>query len=428
MEKAQLFMRNSLYLVFTLITGLMVLAQILELSSGQVVISIFVLLLHVPSLLPIHVARRFSIIELGRYSELLFSAVIFLGWQVAGEIKLSFTYTLIAGGVFAVTVGLQFGAVRMINRISERANIIGGHNPYFDAANLVKPIKRLIPIMRIGTVSLSFVALMMFLSPGIATYWWFPLVGTVIALTALLPLLIGVNLKTMAMHAASSAETAVATSVANNPPKCAIYYSCSETSNHNQLMFTVAELKKANIPTALISREKHSVQVCRSAKPDYLWRAPTIGTLDTFIQPSIKVAIYLNDASKNAHFIRFNHLAHILYAQSEPTYRLKRLPNNMLVYDAIVAPSNNVAALWRQNSDTDIAARIVIINSRVIPSYLAIPKHSFKDEEGTSIPLNAAGNKEHIPAPNSFMRWQYDSLCELIDDVVNIKTHNNLQS
>ncbi len=356
-----------LYGAFLLIAGLVTLAQILGLSWADASIATFAVLLHAPSLVPVRVIRRAAGLRLGSYPETPFFALIFTAWCAAAALYGSATFALTAGAIFALSIGLQFGVVRAIDLMVLGGQFVGGHNPNFEASGMMAVIKRMAFCLRSATAVMSVVVLWLFLSEGMATYWWVPAVGLAPLVSIVAAVGSGLNLKETARRAAKEAGATVAASVADNPPKCVIYYSSSKTARHKQLPFSVRQFTNAGISTALISREPHSIRACEEARPDFLWRAYTLDTLDTFAQPSIRAAVYLNDASKNTHFIRFNEMAHILLAQTEPLSAEKSLKGNLAIYDAIVAPNLETAALWSRTSNAEVASRVVVIDHSVVP-------------------------------------------------------------
>ncbi|QCO55505.1 hypothetical protein EOK75_06925 [Pseudorhodobacter turbinis] len=381
-------MNLVLYGVSVLIAGLLTLAQFLGIGFDVVGLLILVLLLHLPSLIPVSVARRFSGIKLGRYPEVVFPVFILLGWVAVAGLHGSIRYALIAGVTFALSVGVQLGVVRAIDMVAKGTNFVGSHNPNFEATSLLAGLKRMCFGTRAGTALLSLVVFWTFLAQGQDSFWWLPPAVLAPVLSFLAAAAMCFNLKTVAEHAASTAAKGIATSVVGNPPKCVIYYSSSKSARHVQLKPTVKEFTDAGIPAALLSREPHSVAACKAAKPDYLWRASTIDTLDAFAQPSLKAAIYINDAAKNTHFIRFNTMAHILLTKRGPVSKLKRLTHNMAVYDAIIAPNIATADLWCRTSEPEVASRVVVVDRNTA----TLPKAKRNIEPFSSLSLSLKPN------------------------------------
>ncbi|WP_299421582.1 hypothetical protein [uncultured Shimia sp.] len=357
----------SIYAAPLLVAGLITLAQMFGLTWADAGLAVFTFLLHAPSLVPVRTIRQSVGAKLGAFPETPFFAFIFLAWGAAAILYGSAAYALTAGAVFSVSVGIQFGVVRAIDLIVKKVRTVGAHNPNFQANRLMNLLKRITFVMRAATAGLSFLVLWSFMAGGEGAIWWLPIAVLAPILSVLATYGNGQNLLAFAKQAAETADETIAAACADNPPTCAIYYSSAKSSRHHQLAPTIARLKEAGVVTALMSREQHSTDACRAANPDHLWRAYTLDTLDTFAQPSVKAALYLNDAAKNTHFIRFNEMAHILVAQDAPLSSLRRLRSNMAVYDAIVAPDAQVAALWRRSSDPEVASRVVVVDPNAVP-------------------------------------------------------------
>jgi hypothetical protein len=357
----------SLYAAPLLVAGLVTLAQMFGLTWADAGLAAFTYLLHAPSLVPVRTIRQSVGAKLGAFPEMSFFALIFMAWGAAAILHGSAAYALTAGALFSVSVGIQFGVVRAIDLIVKKVRTVGAHNPNFQANRPMTFLKRITFAMRAATAGLSFLVLWSFMASGEGAVWWLPIVVLAPILSVLATYGNGQNLLSLAKQAAETADETIAAACADNPPTCAIYYSSAKSSRHRQLAPTIARLKESGVVTALMSREQHSADACRRANPDYLWRAYTLDTLDTFAQPSVKAALYLNDAAKNTHFIRFNEMAHILVAQDGPLSTRRRLRLSMAVYDAIVAPDSEVAALWRRTSDPEVASRVVVVDPNAVP-------------------------------------------------------------
>lgn len=357
----------SLYAAPLLVAGLFTLAQMFGLRWADAGIAVFAVLLHAPSLVPVRIIRLGVGAKLGAFPETPFFAFVFVAWGAAAILYGSTAYALTAGAIFAVSVGIQFGVVRAIDLIVKKVQNVGAHNPNFQANRLMSVLKRITFAMRAATAGLSLLVLWSFMASGEGAIWWLPIAVLAPILSVMATYGNGQNLLAFAKQAAETADETIAAACADNPPTSAIYYSSAKSSRHRQLAPVIARLKEAGVVTALMSREQHSTDACRSAKPDHLWRAYTLDTLDTFARPSVKAALYLNDAAKNTHFIRFNEMAHILLAQDTPLSTRRRLRSNMTVYDAIVAPDVQVAALWRRNSDPELASRVVVVDPNAVP-------------------------------------------------------------
>ncbi len=357
----------SIYAAPLLVAGLITLAQMFGLTWADAGLAVFSFLLHAPSLVPVRTIRQSVGVKLGAFPEAPFFALIFLAWGAAAILYGSAVYALTAGAVLSVSVGIQFGVVRAIDLIVKKAQTVGAHNPNFQANRLMTLLKRITFVMRAATAGLSFLVLWSFMASGENAIWWLPIAVLAPVLSVMATYGNGQNLLAFAKQAAETAEETIAAACADNPPTCAIYYSSAQSAKHRQLAPAIERLKGAGVVTALISREQHSTDACLLANPDYLWRAYKLDTLDTFAQPSVKAALYLNDAAKNTHFIRFNEMAHILLAQDGPLSTHGRLRTNMAVYDAIVAPNSQVAALWRRTSDPEVASRVVVVDPNTVP-------------------------------------------------------------
>ncbi len=350
-----------------LVAGLFTLAQMFGLTSVDAGLAVFAFLLHAPSLVPVRTIRQSVGAKLGAFPEAPFFAFIFLAWGAAAIMYGSAAYALTAGAVFSVSVGIQFGVVRAIDLIVKKVQTVGAHNPNFHANSLMAMPKRIVFVTRAATAALSFLVLWSFMAGGEGTVWWLPIAVLAPILSVMATYGNGQNLLAFAKQAAETADETIAAACADNPPTCVIYYSSAPSSQHRQLAPTIERLKESGVVAAMISREQHSTDACLLADPDYLWRAYKLDTLDTFARPSVKAALYLNDAAKNTHFIRFNEMAHILVAQDGPLSTLRRLRPNMAVYDAIVAPNAKVAANWRRTSDPEVASRVVVVDPNSVP-------------------------------------------------------------
>ena len=375
-------MNAAIFGAVAAISGLIVVGQALGLTWEHAPMVVLAVVLHLPALVPVNVQRRAlgPALSSAAYPEIPMPFLVAIAWLMAGLLLGDVGAVLQLGAVFSVSIGVLYAAVRAIGHFAQGADKRGAHNPHFDGRELSQGPKRTVYQLRLATSLLSLCLLMatsaqIDLSPA-----WFAVPVVAALFACLIALASRFDLTELSKKAAISAASAVENRVAQNPPQAVVYYSSSKTAKHERLKTHVGELVEEGIPTAVIARELHSVSACRETAAHHVWVAPTIETLDVFDLPSVKAAIYVNDAIKNTHFIRFNDKAHILLATSGALSKLPKPTKNMGVYDAIVAPDRTVAARWRLNSEAGIAEKIIEFTENTMgPSFEVSRKSRSQD-------------------------------------------------
>lgn len=148
-------------------------------------------------------------------------------------------------------------------------------------------------------------------------------------------------------------------------PEIVIYYSAPGQKSHPRLNTLVANLTKSQARFFVITRETSAYSAIKKNTPNVLL-CKTIATLDACILPSLQGVLYLNDAQKNGHFIRFNHLTHyILPAKSKISHNT--IPKSFAIYDRIVAPSKDLLDLWSENAEDEIKVRLLYLSKNATP-------------------------------------------------------------
>jgi len=361
-------MRAHIYIGLILLSGALILVQSVQLGWTDVAPIVFVILLHAPAFVPVSLQRKLFRINLkvSPYPELPLPFFILIAWVAVGLNGQILAFSLGAGFCFAVSIALQLFAVRAADSVVRSGNLSGAHNPRFNPKPMVSDIKSSAFFLRTLTVSLSLTVTIVTILGSHTSFWWVP--GVIIApiFSAMSVASTSFSVKSYATIAGRTAKSAIASTIASAPPACVVYYSSSSKAKHDAMKTQVSKLTATGLKTAVIAREPHSVAACVSSSADYKWASPTIDALDAFVQPSIKAAIYINNAARNAHFIRYNQLVHVLVATAGKLAQKSELTTEMAVYDAIIAPNVLTAQRWRSACEQELAQRIFTIKGTAL--------------------------------------------------------------
>lgn len=333
-------------------------------------ITIFGLLAHAPSLLP--VASQRSLFgpspKWMSPSENFYPPLIWASWILTGfVIDHVFLYT-IAGLAAAAGVTAGYVAVRANAKAAQAVRLVAAPNPRPQTARLMALGARYAYVMRATAAAASLLGMLAALTcGGTSALWAAPCVvlmgGAALSIVALA----AHSARDQARGAQRTASAAIGLEERKNgTAEVALYCSAKAGSKHVRIEMINKALLGEGLTTAIIARETHSLKKLNTFGATHLWFAPYLAGLDALARPSLRAAFYTHDGSKNGHFVRFNHFAHILDAGTGTIAQADHVTNVLNMYDYVIAPNCATAAIWRDTAEPAWQGRILTVNRNVL--------------------------------------------------------------
>ena len=340
------------------------LAALAPLPSTAVVLFV---LLHIPAVLTVAQLRKAMGARsgaFGRYPESIVPVLVVLAWLVLGLAFGAALRATLAGLAAAHAIALCYGYVRALTATAKRVEQKIGSPVQKAISHHLRTIYQLRMVFAAVAILMGVVE-----SIGFNLLLAMVLLAGFLAATATAVAYGGVRvLRDVPAQVRANIALNLRAAQAQNPATVAIHYSGPAKSKHSAPVALAKQLAGEGQRVAMICREAHAKPALAKSTAQQFWVAPTIGMVEAFDHPDIRAFFYVNDGEKNGHVARFNSAAHIL-AASGTVLDQRSLPSNFAMYDAIIAPNPRIAALWRQYSAKDIAAK-VYTRSHVPPALL----------------------------------------------------------
>lgn len=152
----------------------------------------------------------------------------------------------------------------------------------------------------------------------------------------------------------------VRTAVSRLKPGIVLYYSSPQMKNTKAILSTIKQLDATRQTFFVLVREHRVLEALQKAGVANLVLAERIEQLDHFITDSLKLAIYINDSEKNGHFIRFNKLHHInVLPASAATW--DTLPPNFDMYDTLLTRSPQIQEMLAAAATPETSEKLVCL-------------------------------------------------------------------
>lgn len=166
-------------------------------------------------------------------------------------------------------------------------------------------------------------------------------------------------------------------------PEIVIYYSSPNVTNSKAIETAITQVAETDRPYFVLVREARVFAMCLKAGIKNLVLAERIETLDHFKTDSLKLAVYINDAEKNGHFIRFNDLHHVNILPASSA-NWNTLASNYNMYDSLLARTIAARDAIRTDVSPELGAKLTYLSTTEKSSDVPIlPAYPLRAIDGT---------------------------------------------
>lgn len=339
-------------------------------SFDILLVGFLTILIHLPAMMTVAQQRKVlgALRFLKKYPEALVPLLILANWSLVGVVSGNLLKALVVGAAFCFAIGVAYAGVRLVVFGTNKSRKYSSHVPTFNIMPIIRKGNSIIYAIRVMLALMSLGLLACFFYGDLLSGW-----SAVIALlgagaSILVAYVTWHTIDQLSRQAGLAAKNILLDLMSTRPADVLLYVSGNTKTTLKSVRSLIFDLNSQGLKVAILAREKEIVANLGKTAAVHVWLAPLLASLDSFGSLPFKAVFYVNDAVKNGHFVRFNHLPHILMAMGGLS-KEEELPRNLAMYDLVIAPDQSKATSWHRHAESELQNKVAYLKRKKAPTY-----------------------------------------------------------